>query len=282
MATQLQEPETIEEAQTEEAPRNFEAEARKMGWKPEEEFGEGDKRPKEFRDAETFVKLAEEDKGLQKQTINHLKEKIAFLERQQRRLMQSEQNAHKLAMEEVRREMREAVRTGDEEAFEALDKKADALRKDMGADTPDHGEDPTEHVLNFRDANPWYDKGGLASASEVEVEARLYADRLADRWIAQGKPATMPPSRFYAELAEEVNAKFPALKLKPARAKPQSDVAGVPQARGGARNAKTGANLPADAKATAERYVRMKVPGFSGKSKEEAYNIFAQSYQWES
>lgn len=263
------------------AGRDFEAEARKMGYVSEEEWPEDRPKPPQFKDAETFVRDAEGKAGLQKQTINHLKEKISFLERQQRRLMQSEQNAHKIAMEEVRREMREAVRTGDEDAFEALDKKAEALRKDMDSGTASN-EDPTEHVLKFREDNAWYDRAALAAASEAEVEARLYADRLADKWIAEGRPKNMPPSQFYSELADEVNQRFPMLKAKAVRQKPASDVAAPTNNRPPARGAKTGANLPSEAKAQAERYMRMKVPGFTKcKTPAEAHELFAKSYQWE-
>lgn len=260
--------------------RDYEAEARIMGWKPEEEFTETDKRPREFKSAEDFVKAADEKAGLQKQTISHQKEKIAFLERQVRRLMQAEQNAYGNALNDIKAQMKEAVSTGDLEGFEALDRKADKIRQDMQAEGPAHGDDPAEALLSFREANPWFDKAALASASEVEVEARLFADRTADAWIAQGRPRTMPPSQFYAELAEAVNERFPMLKHKAARPKPPSDVAPV-TTRTTARNARTGANLPPEAKATAERYVRQKIPGFAGKTKEEAYNLFAQSWKWE-
>lgn len=283
MATQLAEP-VIPDAviaapdDLQSEPRDFEAEARVMGWKPEEEFTEGEKRPREFRDAEAFVMASEEKAGLQKQTIAHLKEEVSFLKRQTKKLMQSEQNSYANALNDVRAQMEEAVATGDVAGFKALDQKADKLRQDMKAD--DQSEDPAEHVISFRENNPWYDKAALASASEAEVEARLFADRTADKWIAQGLPATMKPSEFYAKLDAEVNERFPMLKHKPARSKPPSDVAAStrPAPRG---NGRTGAALPSDAKQAAERYVRQKIPGFAGKSNAEAYELFAKSYQWE-
>lgn len=291
MATQLQEaPEVVpdavivagaDEGQTA-AERDYEAEARRQGWKPQEEFTEGERPPRGgFKDAEAFIKDAEEKAGLQRQTIARMASEISFLKRQQQRIMQSEQSAYANALEDIKAQMKEAVTIGDIAGFEALDKKADRLRQDMQADDKAQQEDPAEHILAFREENPWYDKGALASASEAEVEARLFADRTADRWIAQGKPQTMKPSQFYAELAEAVNERFPMLKHKAARAKPPSDVAATTRSapRG---NGKTGAALPADAKATAERYMRQKIPGYNScKSKEEAYNLFAQSYQWE-
>lgn len=261
--------------------RDYEAEARIMGWKPEDEFQEGDKRPREFRSAEDFVKAADEKAGLQKQTIAHKNEKIAFLERQVRRLMQSEQNAYANALNDVKTQMKDAVATGDLAGFEALDRKADQIRQDMNVDGPAHGESPADQLLAFREANPWFDRAALAVASETEVEARLFADRTADQWIAEGRPRTIPPSQFYAELAEAVNERFPMLKHKGVRPKPASDVAPV-TTRTTARSAKTGANLPPEAKQTAERYVRQKIPGFAGKTKEQAYELFAQSWKWES
>jgi hypothetical protein len=253
--------------------RDYESEARVMGWKPEEEFAAGEKRPREFRDAKTFVEVSEEKAGLQKQTIAHLKEEVSFLKRQFRKLAQSEQNSYANALNDIRSEMEEAVAAGDVNGFKLLDQKAEKIRKDMQDDGVTQSEDPADQVLAFRENNPWYDKASLASATEAEVEARLFADRTADKWIAQGLPATMKPSEFYAKLADEVNGRFPMLKHRPVRAKPPSDVAGVTRTI----PARSNVSLTADEKAQAERYMRQKIPGFRDcKSADEAHKLFAK------
>lgn len=280
MATQLQEPPQVpdaviaagaDEAQTEGTDtRDFEAEARAQGWRPRDEFP-GD--PNKWTDAETFVRRGEEVLPFIKKENASLKQKISQLERDLKRVLRSEAAAHENAVAELKAQQREAVATGDVEAFEALDRKADTLRKNMQEDSPTQGEDPAEQVLAFRENNAWYDKGALASASELEVEARLFADRTADRWIAQGKPQTMKPSEFYAELEREVNERFPMLKHKAARPKPASDVAGVTN-RAAPKGAKGYDQLPAEAKRQCDRFVA----NGTIKSRED----YVKRYQWDS
>jgi hypothetical protein len=281
MATQLKEPEIAEEAaeavdplQTQE--RDYEAEARVRGWRPEEEFtGKS-----EWVDAETFIKRGEENLGLAKATIDQLRKRVSVLEGMNKKLTKLEQAAYSNAMDAIRAEMREAVTTGDQAAFDALDQKAEQLRKDMAEETPQsHGEDPNAEYLTFREANPWYDKAGLASATETEIEARLFADRLSDRLAAEGLTKSLAPSAFFDRVAKETKEKFPLLGAKPVREKPNEAVAGV--TRGQRGSAKTGANLPADAKAAAERYMNNNVGAFGQcKTKEEAHNLFARDFDW--
>jgi hypothetical protein len=278
MATQLQEPvivpdEVVADEQTPE--RDFDTEARAHGWKPQDEF-QGD--PAKWTDAETFVKRADEIMPLMREQNKDLRRKISEMERTVKKLAKSEQAAHKERLEALQTQRLEAFDSGDREAFVAADKKADELRKDMGDAAPAlNGEDPAEELDTFREANPWFDKANLASASETDVEARLFADRTADKWVRQGLHNEIPPSEFYKRLAEAVNDKYPALKVRAIRPKPASDV--TPNTRSVPRSgAKTGASLPPEAKETAERYVRLKLPGYAGKTAAEAHNLFAQSY----
>ncbi len=254
----------IDEPQTQ--ARDFEAEARIGGWIPEDEWPAGKPRPREFRDAKAFVEASEEKAGLQKKTIGHLTEKLRFLERQVKHLTKSEQNAYANAMADLEAKQDAAVEVGDvaeakrlrEEAKKLTEAKADPLK----------GENPVEELATFREDNPWFDKANLASASDAEVEARLYADRLADKWIGQGLPGEIPPSEFYKRLAEEVKAKFPNLGRKPA-----SDVAGVTQRT----TAKATVTLSREEMDQAERYMRQKIPGFKDcKTKQEAHQLFAK------
>lgn len=279
MATQLQETVTVPDEvvaggeQTQE--RDFEKEARAHNWKPQDEFP-GD--PAKWVDAETFMRRADEIMPLMREQNKDLRRKVSELERAMKRLAKSEQAAHAEKLEALKARQLEAVETGDKEAFAALDAQAEKIRKDMGDTAPAlNGEDPAEELDTFREANPWFDKANLASATETDIEARLFADRTADKWVRQGLHNEIPPSEFYKRLSEAVNDKYPSLKVRPIRPKPPSDV--TPNTRSVPRNgAKTGASLPPEAKETAERYVRLKLPGYAGKTAAEAHNLFAQSY----
>ncbi len=251
--------------------RDYEAEARREGWIPEEEWPEGKTKPREFRDAEAFVKASEEKAGLQKKTISHMAERMRFLERQVKHLTKSEQNAYANALADIEAKQDAAVEVGD--VAEAKRLRAEAKKLTDAKADPLKGENPVEELATFREDNPWFDKANLASASETEVEARLYADRLADKWIGQGLPNEIPPSEFYSRLADAVKVKFPNLGRKTAPPKPASDVAGV-TTRSTARST---VNLSAEEKVQAERYMRQKIPGFKDcKTREEAHKLFAE------
>lgn len=279
MATQLAE-QPIEEAPIEDAEeqtRDFESEARAHGWTPKEDF-KGD--PTRWVDAETFIQRADEVMPLLKKQNQGLKSQISELTRTVKRLAKAEQSAYENAIADLKAKAEAAVESGDLAAFRKVDGQIESLRKEAAADVADtaHGEDGQEQYEAFREANAWYDKANLASASEVEVEARLFADRLADKYARQGLTAELPPSQFFARIAQETEERFPLLKAKKTREKPVSPVAGVTP-NGGPRGAKTGANLPPEAKEHAERYMRMGIYK-DCKTKAEAYDRFAKDYTW--
>lgn len=281
MATQLKEetppeaPENNDNDESQTQTRDYEAEARAQGWRPQEEF-KGDK--ERWVDAETFVKRAEEVLPLIKHQNQNLKRQLEILERQVKKLTRAEQVAFDAGVESVKARMREAVETGDVDAFDKLSERLDKLNKEAAEASPTQAEDPTEAFDAFRESNPWYDKANLASASEVEIEARLFADRLADKYAAQGLQKKLSPSEFFERISKETAEKFPLLKAKPQRQKPPSDVAGVTRTGAGSK-ARTGANLPADAKHQAERFWKQGV--IRAENLPEALDKFAKSYQWD-
>lgn len=265
------------EAQSGETGRDFEAEARAAGWKPIEEFGEDEKKPARPKDARTFVEEGERLASLQAPQIKALKLKVGALETQIKRLAKAEQMAYTNALADLKAQQELAVESGDVAAHREIDQKIDKLREAAGEQGPSHGEDPIEEFDNFRDEHAWYDRANLASATDMEKDARAFADRTAERMARAGKMQEMAPSDFFAEVAKQVTARYPALNGKAApRSKPQPDVAGVTRT-GASRSAKIGANLPPEAKAHAERYMRMGIYKNCA-SKAEAYDRFAKDY----
>ncbi len=279
MATQLAETDGGEIAISEEVvndTRDYETEARERGWTPKDEF-KGD--PSRWIEAEDFVKNAETKMPLLSKENKHLKDKIEFLERTVKRLTKAEQNAYKSAVDDLKRQQREAVEYGDVKAFENLDKQIDRLRDDMTEDAP---EDAKAAFVEFREANEWYDLGGLPGASAVERRARALADRIADKFTAQGlqQEPGMTPAKFFAQVADAVREQLPMVEgQKAPRQKPASDVAGVTR-QNGARNVRSGANLPNDAKAQADRFFANGVYP-KAKNVAEAREMYAKSYQWD-
>lgn len=264
------------EAQTQPQERDYEAEARQQGWTPQEDF-KGD--VSRWVDAETFVKRADEVMPLLKKQNQSLKRDIEDLKKTIRKLEKAEQRAYESARSDLERDMEAAVEAGDMTAFRAVKEKVDKLDKEVREDvTQQSGNADAESALDdFREANPWYDRGGLAAASELEVDARAYADRIADRYARQGTHKDMAPADWFQMIADEVNAKYPQLSQKTQRQKPASDVAGVTP-RVAPKGAKTGANLPPDAKKQAERFFNQGI--IKGKTLSEALDNYAKSYQW--
>ena len=259
--------------------RDFDAEARRQGWKPPEEFAEGEEPPKGgFKTAQEFVEKADEWGVTKDRKIHRLEDEVGFLKRQNKRLMNSEHDRYQDALAQARAEMREAVQIGDTEAYDRAEKKAEKLQEKTGQDFM-QGEDPNVELARFRRDNRWFDRGQLPSASREEADAVALFSSISAQYVAQGLDRQLAPSDFFAKIRQEVEDEIPSLfdgSPRVARSKPASDVAPVTN-RAAQKRAKTGANLPADAKATAERYMRMGV--FDVKTKEEAWNEMAKNWK---
>lgn len=269
--------EVIEQVANEEqsSARDFDAEARLQGWVPQDDFkGQADK----WVDAESFVKRGEEIIPFLKKNNENLKVEIDKLKKSIKRLSKAEQSAYDNALSDLKSQMREAVASGDTEEFDKVEAKVEKLKKEAADDVGQtHAEDPVEAFDTFREENTWFDRAALPNATEVEIEARLYADRIAQKWEREGLPKTMGPSEFFAKVAAETERRFPALKMKKAVTKPASAVAGVTNGAV-AKGAKTGANLPPEAKRQAERFFNQGV--IKAKDLSEALNKYASTYDW--
>ena len=262
------------EAQTEDA-RDYEAEALKRGWRPETEF-KGD--PAQFIDAETFIKREDEMMPLLKKKLSRMEREVEDIRRENKKIKRLEQNAYQTARADVIDEMEKAVESGDIAAFRKLQGKMTELETAAPERDATRGEDANEQFLKFRRENKWFDKGALASADPAEAEARVLFIQLSDHYVGKGLDKELSPSEFFEKVRAEVEAEIPQLHAKPTRQKATEAVAGTTRPSGVAKSARVGANLPADAKATAERYMRQGV--YKVKTNEEAYNLFAKDYDW--
>lgn len=256
--------------------RDYESEARELGWVPKDEFRGDESR---WTDAESFVKRGETQMPLLKKQVETQKGEIDFLKRQVKKLAKAEQNAYNAALEDLKRQQREAVEYGDVAAFEKVEARIDALKADIQDEPQAKGENPDLAFAEFRDANEWYDLGALPAASEAERRARALADRIADKLAAQGLQRELTPSQFFARVAEQVKEQIPMLgDGKPARQKPASDVAGVTR-QTGARNVRNGNALPPEAKAQAKRFFENGT--IRAANLNEAMDKYAKSYAWD-
>ena len=257
MATQLKQPDPEPQdqqqdndiQQVDDAPRDYEAEARSRGWVPQDEF-KGD--ATRWVDAETFIERTETVMPLLKAENARMKRELSDMKRQMRQFSKHASAAEERIRAEIQSEMEAAVEAGDVEGFRKLQKKADELT-DGKSEAPKHTQEEVIEAFDvFREENPWYDRANLANASEIDINARLYADRMTEKHIK--KTEEMAPDEFFAFIADEVKKKYPQIVAKPRREKPQSDVSPAGNGRM-PRNTKTWENLPAEARQRFEKWI---------------------------
>ena len=139
--------------------RNYEAEARDMGWVPREEY-----RGKEenWRDAEDFVKRGEtilpivtaQNKKLRSEMEKRevdWQQRLDRLERANTAAVEAQKKQHESELTRIKEEQRIAAETGDFERYDSLDKQRDDLVKN-----PPGGETTSDPQAAWVAKNPWY------------------------------------------------------------------------------------------------------------------------------
>jgi hypothetical protein len=261
----------------EEAPqRDFDAEARELGWLPKEEF-KGD--PSRWTDAETFVRKGDEVMPLIKAQNKRLKREVEDLKKQFRQasahFSKAEERAYTRALADLTAKQEAAVESGDLAEHRKVSKEIDDLSKEMPGKPTNQAtaEEAREAWDDWREQNSWYDRANLASAPEADVNARLYADRMVEKHI--DKTNDMPPAEFFAFIGDLVKEKYPLIGRKAPREKPPSDVAPTTGARPSNRG-KSWADMEPEERRVAERLAEKWVKSGLLKSKDD----YLKSYDW--
>lgn len=261
--------------------RDFEAEAKEHGWSPKEDF-KGD--VARWVDAETFMKRADEYMPLLKADKARLKRELESMRKDLRRATAhfegAEQRAYDRAKAEIEAKIENATEAGDVAAVKAALKDLGELKP---ADEPQqHTKEEAQEALDeFREEHSWYDRANLANATEVDINGRLYFDRMVDKHIEKTK--NMAPADFFAFVTDLTLERYPALKGKPARQKPTS---AVEAPGGGPRRGMVQSwdNLPDTAKRQYQRFIDRgigpKPTGDAAKDLEAARKYYARSHDW--
>ena len=237
--------------------RDFESEAREMGWVPEEEF-KGEKKPYKFLSAQEFVERGETVLPLVRNENKRLREQMDAKEREFEERIERLSKASEASLKAQRKQFEDriaalnverdrAVEEGDVERFKTLDKQI----KDAEANTPKIendpvvSEDPAKVEQDWLSKNSWYHDD-----EEMQRYALWYSHKIKD--------PKMPLSENLKRTEEAVKQQFP-MKFggKPAGANGHAPVegGGVPKP---AKTSKTPNfdKLPAEAKEMAERDVK--------------------------
>lgn len=235
------EAETTNETKVEaKEPTEIEALASEMGWAPQDEW-RGD--PDKWVDAKAFIKAGPE---IYKSTLsrqdNEMSEMRKTFEEFKEFTTKSEERAYKRALKDLQQKQREAVAEGDTDTFDQVSKEIDELKEPEPKTEQKPNADNDPDFIQFQAENPWYGPDGdykmtLEAEEIAKVVARSY----------QGKA-------FYDKIAEVIRKEFPdrfgnQKRREPARVEGGQD---LKTAKGG----KTYADLPPDAKAACDRFVK--------------------------
>lgn len=218
-----------------------EAKARTMGWDP----------AKGALTAEEFVKRGEEIGGFVKKhnaklerELGEARKEVAELKTTMAEAKEFFSKTEKRAYEQAKRELEArldaAVEAGDTAAARAITVEAGELAAEM---VPAPKGKPSDPITSARDAwisdNPWFD-----SDPDLRAFALGIGEQIKD---------SIEPLKQFAEIERRVKAAFPA-KFTNARREAPATVEGAPQGR---RTATKGwADLPPEAKATADRFIK--------------------------
>lgn len=254
-----------------------EDDARRMGWKPREEFA-GDEADwsdwQEWLDVDSKTapqlrhrnkvlsrKLDQLDRGYKKieRTLDGVK---GFIDR-------SEQRGYERAMAELKERQREAVADADPDAYDRASEQIDRLEADrkQADDAPKVDVEAQQAFNRWRIEATWYGKDTAMTAT-----ADAYANE-----IGTYRDLGMEPGEYLELLEDRVKKEFPHKFTNGNGAAPRraSAVGGVNETRG-ARNAETFDNLPAEAKAQFRNFEQMGVPIDKAAFARDAWQVIKQ------
>lgn len=222
--------------------------ARKHGWAPQDEW-RGD--PNQWVDAAEFLDagldmrkktLARQDGELSelKQTVGDFRK---FMEGSERRQYEREQRAYERGKAEAEAKLQEAIEADDTQAAVRAQAELDSL-KEPEAPKPETPKPAVNPLFDkFRAENAWY---------QDDYEMTAYAHQIADIVAEKGYTG----QAFYDELSRATKAKFSDRGKNPARARAPSVEGGGKLGGGGKGNGRTWNDLPPEAKASAERFIK--------------------------
>ena len=228
--------------------RDYEAEARKQGWKPLSEF---DKPENQWTDPKTFVEKGDKIAGILKSRLDRQDREIAGLRESNKEFGQYQQtlrekdrtqNTTLLAELEVLRAT--AINDQDGAEFSRLDRQMNDIRNDMRDPEPTRPNGPPEMdpmATAWISENQWYNDNPTL---------RTYADGLVGQINSEGYSG----QAYYNEITRRVKDTFPKEFGNPNRSKSNSvETGGEIDVDNPA--AKTYANLDAESKAACDRFV---------------------------
>lgn len=267
MATAPAEALEAQEHDNDAGPIDFEVEARKLGWRPKDEF-KGN--PDQHVDAETFYKRGQEVMPLLKAENKHLKQRIDQLEKSMAKasdfFSKAEERAYERALSDLKADGAAAAKAGDTDEFNRVMDEVAKLEK-PGAAAPEIDVDARmEEFTDWSKSNRWYGSNDVM---------RMYADTQAEK-IAKAKGGAFLDRADLDAVADAVRVKFEdaypdefGAAPAPKKRSPVDGGGSAPRSKGG----KSFADLPPEAQRMADKWVNSGII----KSRDD----YVKSYQWE-
>ena len=243
---------------------SVESRARRMGWKPEGEW-HGEPPKDGFRTAEEFVERGEAELPILRERNRKLDDELAQtnvrLDEMTGTLTEfrdyhakTEERALARAKKELVEKQRQAVAAEDTAAFDKATKEIDALDADAAKARDDAARKPTAKASGddpvFRawsGENTWYGD---------DMELTAYADTIAPH-VAKKTQATGRP--YFDAISAEVKKRFADRFENPNRKAAPNVEGGGRMPGGGGKKGKGYSDLPAEAKAACDRYVKQEL-----------------------
>lgn len=249
----------------------IESEARFLGWKPETEW-KGDKPPGFIADPQEFLNRWENVTPVKRlreraeKAEREFTEKFRKLESVSEAAMARLKADHERQLEDVRAKRREAVESGDTEAYDRWDKaERDMLKSAPAEPTVEQPQGPDPVLVSYRDANDWAKDPVLWAEAVQSVNFGLQA-------------GAVPPNDTDAQLkfAEaQMRRKYPHM-FQPAQQRPTTprvDGGGL----GGAGRRSGFSNLPSEAKSAFKRFVSEGLYEDNDKGRQEFFDEYERA-----
>jgi hypothetical protein len=240
--------------------RDYEAEARKEGWKPKEDWTGAEEK---WTDAKTFVERGENILPIVKSKLDRVEQRLAAAEQANKRFgeyhkqtLAREKREHEEKIAALESKLTKAVTEGDGDTFTRTNRELNSLRQSAPEEVPD-ATAYNRMAEAWVDANPWY---------RDNPKLGPYADGIAERVQAEGYSG----KAYFEELTKRVKSAFPEEFENPNRKKPN----GVDEGgdKGGENKSRAYDALPADAKKACDEFV---AGGFMTRKE------YLAQYEWE-
>lgn len=187
----------VEQTQTD-APSELEERARRMGWKPKEEYrGPQDK----WVDADKFMEITDTHMGLKDKEVKLLTNEVRELKQAMRQMVEGQalkvQREVQRRVAELEAERDQAVESGDLKRYRAVSKEINDYTAELRDETA-----PAQAFTGWLSENDWY---------ETDEDLRAYADGIGPKLMAgmgwDGK--SVPTRKMYDAVSKRVRERFP-------------------------------------------------------------------------